>query len=251
MATIRLFKVPMSPEAPEAAQAVLKSGCLTEGAQVKRFEGRLAEYLGNPRVAAVNSATSGLHLALHLLKFDALAVRDWPGMTEGQDEVLSCPLTCAATNWPVLANRLKLKWVDADPDTCMMDLADLERKLSPTTKVVMIVHWGGATIDYERLDAVLDAAAPRLGFRPMIIEDCAHAFGATHKGVKAGHCSRAHNICVFSFQAIKHLTTGDGGAIAFPCYGLYHKAKLLRWYGIDRDLRHANGFRMEHDIVDW
>ena len=77
-----------------------------------------------PRVLTLNSATSGLHLALHLL---AKPDEAWPGLVENVDEVLTCPLTCTATNWPILANRLRIKWVDADPTTCNIDVADLER----------------------------------------------------------------------------------------------------------------------------
>jgi len=83
-----------------------------------------------------------------------------------------------------------------------------------------------------------------------VIEDCAHSFGATYKGNKLGNHD---NICVFSLQAIKHLTTGDGGLIILPDEKIYDRAKLLRWFGIDRDKRNYNrkDFRLENDIVEW
>ena len=145
--TIPLFKVFMAP--PEDLDGdllrTLHSGYVTQGPKVEEFEEQLRAFFHNPRVSTLNSATSGLHLALHLLqKADG---PNWPGLTPEVDEVLTCPLTCTATNWPILANRLRIKWVDADPQTCNMDLTDLERKLSPTTKVIMVVHWGGSPVD--------------------------------------------------------------------------------------------------------
>jgi len=87
----------------------------------------------------------------------------------------------------------------------------------------------------------------------MIVEDCAHAFGAEYSGGKIGGKASAGNICVFSLQAIKHLTTGDGGFITLPNEFLYDRCKLLRWYGIDRDKRNYKGkdLRMENDIVEY
>lgn len=233
MPTIPLFKVFMAP--PEELDApvlsVLHSGYVTQGKKVEEFEEALRIFLGNPRALTVNSATSGLHLALHLLK---KSEGNWPGLVDQVDEVLTCPLTCTATNWPILANQLKIKWVDADPSTCNMCLADLERKLSPTTKVVVLVHWGGSPIDLDGVARVQEVCARRFGFRPHVIEDCAHAFGAEYKGRKLG----AHgNTCVFSLQAIKHLTSVDGGIVVFPNNRLHQRAKLVRWFGIDREKR--------------
>ena len=194
----------------------------------------------------LNAGTSGLHLALHLLhKPDG----EWPGLTENVDEVLTCPLTCTATNWPILANRMRIKWVDADPNTCNMDLDDLERKLSPTTKVIMVVHWGGSPIDLDKVAHVQEVCFQRFGFRPAVIEDCAHAIGAEHKGLKLGNHG---NLCVFSLQAIKHLTAVDGGLLLCPSSTLYERGKLVRWFGIDRNKRSGSGdFRMEPDIAEY
>ena len=195
--TIPLFKVFMAP--PEQLDApvldVLHSGYVTQGPKVEEFEEMLRRFFGNPRVLTLNSATSGLHLALHLLgKRDG----DWPGLIEQVDEVLTCPLTCTASNWPILANRLRIKWVDADPATCMMDLDDLEAKLTPTTKVILLVHWGGTPIDLDRVARIKEVSYEKYGFRPQVIEDCAHAFGAEHKQLKLGNHG---NLCVFSLQA--------------------------------------------------
>ena len=196
---------------------------------------------------SLNSGTSALHLALHLL-LKPEPEADWPGMTENVDEVLTCPLTCTATNFPILHNRLRIKWVDADPMTCNIDVADLERKLSPTTKVIMVVHWGGQPVDLDKIAHVQEVCMARFGFRPRVIEDCAHAIGAEHRGLKLGNHG---NLCCFSLQAIKHLTSIDGGILTLPTATLYDRGKLLRWFGIDRNKRSGKGdFRMEPDIPE-
>ena len=245
---VPLFKVFMAPpsELDEKLSATLHSGYITQGPRVEEFEERLRGYFGTPHVLTLNSATSGLHLALHLLRRPD---GEWPGLNEHQDEVLSCPLTCTATNWPILANRLRIKWVDADPATANMCLDDLEAKLSPTTKVIMLVHWGGTPVDLNRVSRVREVCYQRFGFRPMVIEDCAHAFGAEYGGQKLGTHG---NLCVFSLQAIKHLTTGDGGLLLLPGRKLFERGKLVRWFGIDRNKRSGGGdFRMEPDIPEF
>lgn len=233
---IPLFKVAMNPDMSSVTQ-VLSSGFITQGPKVEEFEKLLGDYIGN-KVLTLNSATSGLTLAIRLL-----------GVNPG-DEVLSCPLTCTATNWPILANNLKIKWVDVDKSNANMDLKDLKNKISEKTKIILVVHWGGTPIDLDELKEIQKYCFEKYGFTPMIIEDCAHAFGAEYKGKKLGNHG---NICVFSFQAIKHLTTGDGGMIILPNEELYQRAKLLRWYGIDRNERNFNlkDFRLEKDIKEW
>jgi len=234
-------------ELDEPILSVLHSGYITQGPKVEEFEEALRRYFSHPHVLTLNSATSGLHLALHLLqKADG---PNWPGLTPEVDEVLTCPLTCTATNWPILANRLRIKWVDADPETSNMDLADLEAKLSPTTKVIMLVHWGGVPIDLDRVARIQQTCFQRFGFIPHVIEDCAHSMGAEYMGRKLGTHG---NICVFSLQAIKHLTTVDGGLILLPTAELTRRARLIRWFGIDRERRSGGGdFRMEPDIPEW
>lgn len=209
---VPLFKVFMAPpdELDHELLRVLHSGYITQGPKVEEFEQKLQDFFNVPRLLTLNSATSGLHLAMHLLK---KADGPWPGLVESVDEVLTCPLTCTATNWPVLANGMRLKWVDADPETCEMDIDDLEAKLSPTTKVILVVHWGGTPVNLQRIAAVQERCLVKFGFRPAVIEDCAHAFGATFDGRMIGSHG---NICVFSLQAIKHCTSVDGGVLILP-----------------------------------
>jgi len=241
---IPLFKVHMSPNIGVPITDVLTSGYIGQGQKVKEFESVLSNYFGNKNVVTTNSATSADHLALRLL-FDHSA-DDWLGMAPG-DEVLTSALTCTATNWPIVANGLKIKWVDVDKNTCNIDIEDLKSKLSPTTKAIMVVHWGGYPNDLDKLKEVQDVCFDRYGFRPRVIEDCAHSFGATYKGKKLGNHG---NMCFFSFQAIKHLTTVDGGALILPSEDLYKRTKLLRWYGIDRESNRKD-FRCEEDIPEW
>jgi dTDP-4-amino-4,6-dideoxygalactose transaminase len=243
--SIPLFKVAMSESAPDAAAEVLRSGYIGQGPKVEQFEARLTEILGHERLMTVNSATSGLHLALHLLRGET-AGDGRPAIADG-DEVLATPLTCTATNWPILANRLRIKWVDVDPANCNLDLDDLEAKITPSTRAIVLVHWGGYPVDLARLDAVLDRARDRFGFRPVVVEDCAHAWGSTYRDAPLGTHG---NMGVFSFQAIKHLTSGDGGLLTVPDDSRYRRGKLLRWYGIDREGPRAD-FRCEADVAEY
>lgn len=247
---IPLFKVFMSPNASKEVSKVLDSGFIGEGTQVKKFENSLQKYLGTSNLITLNSATSALHLTIHLLKNNLYGqkIYNWPLIEEG-DEVLTCPLTCTATNWPILANGLNIKWVDADMDTCNMCLDDLKLKLSEKTKIIMLVHWGGNAVDLDRVKEIQDYCETKYGFRPVVIEDAAHAFGTEYKGKKLGNTGH-DNFVIYSFQAIKHITSIDGGCIIFPNSELIKRGRLLRWYGIDRE-DNRKDFRCESDIGEW
>ena len=255
---IPLFKVFISENAPTEVGKVLMSGFVGEGPKVKQFEKKLKTYFNNKNLISLNSATSALHLTLHLLKKPVNTIRtssdyapqltEWEGLKDG-DEVLTCPLTCTATNWPILANNLNIKWVDIDPETCNMCLDDLENQLSEKTKIIMLVHWGGNSIDLDKVEKIQQKCKDLYGFRPVIIQDCAHGFGSEYKGKKIGS-TRHNTFTIYSFQAIKHLTTVDGGCLILPDNRFYKRAKLLRWYGIDRE-DNTKDFRCENDIGEW
>lgn len=251
MTTIPLFKVFMSEDVIKPLNEVLMSGTITQGPQVDKFEKDLSNHINSDYILTLNSATSGLTLALRLFKDELCKLSN---LNINNCEVLTTPLTCMATNLPILANNLKIKWVDTDPLTCNIDLKDLESKITINTRIIMFVHWGGSPVNLDELNVILNSTEAKFGFRPMVIEDCAHAFGAEFNGVKIGaNYKNINSIKVFSLQAIKHLTTGDGGLIILPNVKLYDKAKLLRWYGIDRDKRNYNkkDLRMENDVADW
>ena len=247
---IPLFKVFMSPTASKEVSKVLESGFIGEGEKVKQFEKKLKKFINTPNLITLNSATSALHLVLHLLKNNTYGKKtyNWPVIQEG-DEVLTTPLTCTATNWPILANRLNIKWVDVDPTTCNMCLDDLKHKLSAKTKIIMLVHWGGNLIDLDEVTKIQNYCKNKYGFKPVIIEDAAHAFGSEYKGKKLGNTGH-QNFIIHSFQAIKHLTTIDGGCLILPDNKLTKRARLLRWYGIDRE-DNTKDFRCENDIKEW
>ena len=159
---IPLFKVFMADTAAPEVTKVLNSGFIGQGPKVDQFEQQLQDYFNHKHIQTLNAGTSALHMALHLLKkpkphwnedvFQGVAwvSHNWPGLEDG-DEVLCTAMTCTASNWPVLANNLKIKWVDIDPKTLNMDLDDLERKITKKTKVIMGVHWGGYPLDLDRL----------------------------------------------------------------------------------------------------
>ncbi|GAA4203605.1 DegT/DnrJ/EryC1/StrS family aminotransferase [Streptosporangium oxazolinicum] len=238
---IPLLKVQMSEEAPAAVARVLTSGMIGQGPVVDEFEQALRERIGNPHVATVNSGTAGLHLALRLATDPA-----GTGTGEAGGEVLTTPLTMVATNWTILANGLRPRWVDVDPATLNVDLDDLARKITPATRAIMVVHFAGYPVDLARLSGILDEAEALYGFRPLVIEDCAHAWGSTYRGEPLGNHG---NIAVFSFQAVKHFTTGDGGLMVLPTPELNERARRLRWFGIDRDSP-GRGLTRD-DIPEW
>jgi dTDP-4-amino-4,6-dideoxygalactose transaminase len=253
---IPLFRVFMSPTAAEEVGKVLNSGYIGQGPKVDEFEKILKSHFNHDYVLTLNAGTSALHLALHLLKkpssydkiFDGMALEKsaWPGLQEG-DEVLATPMTCTASNWPILANNLRIKWVDIDPTTLNMDLDDLARKITPRTKVIMLVHWGGYPNDLDRIKEIQEKAYQMYGFKPVVIEDGAHSLGSTYKGKPIGSHG---NMTMYSLQAIKHITSIDGGLLLTPYKDLHNRAKLMRWYGIDRD-GDRKDFRCEADVEEW
>jgi dTDP-4-amino-4,6-dideoxygalactose transaminase len=253
---IPLFKVFMADTAAEEVTKVLNSGYIGQGPKVEQFETQLKKYFNHDYVQTINSGTSALHLALHLLKrpatynriFDGVIGYEtrWPGLQPG-DEVLATAMTCTASNWPILAHGLKIKWVDIDPTTLNMDLDDLARKISPTTKAIMLVHWGGYPNDLDKIKQIQDKAYNMYGFKPAVIEDGAHSFGSKYKGKYIGTHG---NLTMFSLQAIKHLTSVDGGLLLSPHKELHDRGKLIRWYGIDRD-GDRKDFRCEANIEEW
>ncbi len=213
----------------EPVKATLLSGYVGQGPRVEDFEKALSARLNAPHVLTVNSATSGLQLALRLA-----------GVGAG-DEVITTPLTCTATNWPILAQGAIPVWADVDEDSANIDPASIEALITPRTKAIMVVHWGGTPADLQEIWDI----ARRHGLK--IIEDSAHAFGSTYQGAHVGTQS---DFGVFSFQAIKHMTTVDGGLVIARQAADCERGRLLRWYGIDREPRRAD-FRCEDDVVEW
>ena len=246
----------MSEEAIEASSLVLRSGYIGQGERVEALELALQAFVNNDLALTTNSATSAESLIYHLLKtpatFSTLSPFSssrleihWRGLSEG-DEVLACPLTCTATNWPIVSNGISLRWVDTCRRTLGPDLDDLRRKLSPRTRIISIVHWGGYPVDLRAIYEIQNECFQLYGHWPLVIEDCAHALGSKIYGERLGSHG---NICTFSLQAIKHVTSVDGGFACLNDQKLYNRFKLLRWYGIDRESNRKD-FRCEADITE-
>ncbi len=226
---IVLFKVFMPESVMEPLRETLMSGYIGQGPKVDQFEHALSERLHTPYTVTVNSATSGLQLALRLADVG-------PG-----DEVITTALTCTATNWPILAQGAIPVWADVDEQTANINPLSIEQLITNKTKAIMVVHWGGYPCDMEAIWSI----AKKHNLK--VIEDAAHAFGSTYRGVPVGTQS---DFGVFSFQAIKHMTTVDGGLVVTKSEADYKRAKLLRWYGIDRETPRAD-FRCENDVLEW
>lgn len=207
---------------------VLHSGFIGQGPRVDEFEARLRDFLGVPYVVTTNSGTSALHLAYRLA-----------GIERGS-KVISTPMTCAATNMPLLERGAKIIWADVDRRSGNIDPSSVDRKISPNTKAIVCVHFGGYPCDMEWLQAIaLENDVP-------IIEDAAHAFGSESRGKIGSHS----DFVAFSFQAIKTLTTIDGGALVCKREEDYRRAKLLRWYGMDREDKTRLELRCEADVAE-
>jgi len=144
------------------------------------------------------------------------------------DEVIVPVLTCTATNHPLLWLGAKPIFADIEPDTLCISADDIESKITAKTTAIVVMHNGGHPCDMRRIMDI----AERNNLK--VIEDCAQAFGGEYDGQKLGTFG---DFGIFSFQAIKHVTTGDGGMLICRNEGDAKRAKKLRWYGIDRDLR--------------
>jgi dTDP-4-amino-4,6-dideoxygalactose transaminase len=203
----------------EIAEVVdtLKSGWVTTGPKAKRFEADFAAFLGEPGLhcIAVNSATAGLHLALEAL-----------GIGPG-DEVITTTHTFTATAEVVRYLGADVKLVDIDPVTLNIDPALVEAAITPRTKAIVPVHYGGLAADMPRL---LDIAR-RHGLK--VVEDAAHALPTTVGGRLVG--TLASDATVFSFYANKTITTGEGGMLVTRDEALAKRARVMRLHGMSRD----------------
>lgn len=198
----------------EAVVKVLKSDYLTTGPAVAAFEKKVADYVGAKYAVAVSNGTAALHVA-------CLAA----GIGEG-DEVITTPITFAASANCVLYCGGTPVFADIDPDTYNISPEELEKKITSRTKAIIPVHYTGQPCD---MDAILEIAHKH---NLLVVEDGAHALGAVYKGKKIG--SIADMTC-FSFHPVKPVTTGEGGMIVTDNEELYRRLVLYRSHGITRD----------------
>ena len=200
----------------EAVIETLRSPYLTTGPRVSDFEGNIAAKVGADHVVAVSSATAALHGACHVLGL------------QPDDEVVVPAITFLSTANAVRFVGAKVVFCDVCPGTGLMRPEDLERVLTSKTKAVMPVHLTGAPCDLEALAAI---CAPR-GIT--MIEDAAHALGATYRDSVIGD-SRWSAMQVFSFHPVKQITTGEGGAISTNDPDLEHRLRRFLCHGLERE----------------
>jgi dTDP-4-amino-4,6-dideoxygalactose transaminase len=208
----------------------LKSGWLATGPRVAKFTENLQAYFEAPHALPLMSATAGLHFAL-------LAMNLQPG-----DEVITTPLTFAATlNCIVLAGA-KPVLVDIDPATLNMDVNLVEAAITDRTRVILPVHFAGLPVDLDPLYAL----AKQYGLR--VLEDAAHAIGTEYKGKRIGSFG---DVQVFSFHPNKNMTTIEGGCVVTRDAALAEQVALLRFHGIDRQAwnRFGKSGTQDYEIV--
>jgi perosamine synthetase len=199
-----------------AVVGVLRSDWLTTGPKVEEFEQALAEFVGSRHAVSFSSGTAALHAAV-------FASGAGPG-----DEAITAPLTFCATANAVLYQGATPVFADVRRDTLTIDPAEVERQLTPQTKALLPIDYAGHPADLEALLAL----ANRRGLT--VIEDAAHALGASYRGRRIGAIS---HMSVFSFHPVKHLTTGEGGLVTTDDARLAGRLRLFRNHGIDRDAR--------------
>lgn len=192
----------------------LRSGWLTTGPKTKRFERAFAERVLAPHAVAVNSATAAMHLALNAI-----------GLQEG-DEVIVPVYTFTATAEVVVYHHACPVFVDVDPVTCNLDPNQLEQRITPKTKAIIVVHIAGLSAE---LDVILDIAHRH---NIPVIEDAAHAFPAKYRGRMIGSIS---DMTAFSFYATKTLSTGEGGMLTTANEQYAQHASMMSLHGISRD----------------
>jgi perosamine synthetase len=210
---VRMFSVYVSDKSADRVAQTLRSGYIGEGPVVREFEKALREIIGVPYPVAVNSCTSALHMALVMA-----------GVRAG-DEVITTAQTMMATSHAIQQQQALPVFADVQYDSANINPHDIEHRLTERTKAILVVHWGGYPCDLDEIHSI----AARYSLP--VIEDAAHAIGATYHGKPVGSISP---YTCFSFQAIKHVTCGDGGAICLLDEGRYEEALRRRWYGIDR-----------------
>ena len=225
---IVMFYPHVSKLAKKSVMEVLDTRWIGQGPKVKIFEESFSNKFASKLPAiAVGSGTDALHLSYILA-----------GLKPG-DEVIAPVFTCTATNIPFLYMGVKILFADIDPNTMDIDINHVAQLMNKNVKAIICVHYGGLPCDMDELQNIADK------WSVPIIEDAAHAVGAKYKGSTIGSIS---DFTMFSFQAIKHITTGDGGMLIIKNKELIDQAERVRWFGIDRNAKQAGIW--ENDITE-
>jgi dTDP-4-amino-4,6-dideoxygalactose transaminase len=214
-APIPVVKVRMPPRETllPALERVLYGGMIGEGEEVYALEREFATQFDLPNALAVSSGTAALHLAF-------LVCGVGPG-----DDVITTAMTAEPTNTTILQVGARPVFADVEPDTGNLDPDAVARAITPATKAICLVHYAGYPADLRAMREIADHHGIAL------IEDCAHALGASNAGTAIGTVGDA---AIFSFQAIKHMTTADGGMLTLKDPDALDKARRLRWFGLSK-----------------
>jgi perosamine synthetase len=208
----------IGPEEIRAVVSVLKSDYLTQGPKIQEFENAIASAVGAKYAIAVANGTAALHLAAKVLNLK-------PG-----DEVITTPISFLATSNAALYVGAKPIFVDIEPTTQCIDPRLIEKKITAKTKAIFVTDFAGHPADMKSISAI----AKNYGL--FVVEDAAHALGSTYNGVKVGSCLHA-DMTIFSFHPVKHITTGEGGAITTNNRKFHERLCDLRTHGVTRDPR--------------
>lgn len=210
-----LFKIHVDKNlALTEIEKVIDSGYINEGTTVSQLRENLSNILGVKNLVMTNSCTSALTLALKISGVGP------------ETEVVTTPMTCIATNTPIINLGAKIVWADITCSEGNIDFKDVEKKLTKNTKAIVYVDWGGTPAQLEEIQ--------KLGkfYNIPVIQDAAHAFGAQWENLPISNFA---DFTCYSFQAIKHLSTGDGGALVANKSIYDELARKLKWFGYDRD----------------
>ncbi|MBI3966305.1 MAG: DegT/DnrJ/EryC1/StrS family aminotransferase [Chloroflexi bacterium] len=211
---IDLFRPRVSPEAAAAVAAVLESGWLGTGAKVREFEIAFAKQVDATDCVMVNNGTAAIHLALHSADLPAGA------------EVITSPLTYVATHHAILYAGYRPIFADVQPTTGNLDPASVAARITPQTRALLPIHYAGYPCDLDQLYRLAEEHSLA------VIEDCAHATGASYRGAPIGS---SPGLCCFSLNPTKNLTAGQGGAITTSRSGFGERLRALRNLGLSAD----------------
>ncbi len=206
----------------QAVAEVLRTDWITQGPKVEEFEKALSEHCGTKYAVAVNSGTAALHIA-------CLAA----GIGSG-DEVITSPNTFVASANCAAYCGARPVFVDIDADTYNISPKEIEKKIARRTKAIIPVHFTGQSCDMDVIQRITKIAEKKYGHKIYIIEDACHALGSLYKDKKVGSCAFS-DMTVMSFHPVKHITTGEGGAVFTNDENLRKRLKRFRSHGITSD----------------
>ena len=231
-----MFKVHVDTDsALQQLKTVLDSGFLNEGESVIKLTEFFTSYFNHKNVVPLNSCTSALTLALKL-----------SGVEKG-DEVISTSMTCVASNTPIHNLGAKIVWADINSNTGNINPNNIEKLITSKTKAVLCVNWSGIPCELKQLKNICKKHNIKL------IQDAAHSLGAKLDDKQIHHFA---DYTCYSLQAIKHITTGDGGLLVVNTNKSdFKRAKSLKWFGIDREATKDEkgewkGQRWEVDVIE-